>query len=116
VEFQLVEFQLDEFQLDEPQSAEAFQLVEFQLDEFQLDEFQLDDVQLDEFHMEAIVLPIRQLVPGAQTSAWTPWFARPGVPARLYEELRLSEGTLEPEPLGFDPALFISTHLTLSGL
>ena len=109
-----MEFQLDEFQLDESQSAEEFQLVEFQLDEFQLDEFQLDEFQLDEFHLEATVLPFRQAVPGAQTSAWTPWLSRPGAPARLYEELRLSNGTLEP--LGFDPTLFVSAHLTLSGL
>jgi hypothetical protein len=114
VEFQLVEFQLEEFQLDESQSAEEFQLVEFQLDEFQLDEFQLDEFQLDEFHLEATVPPVRQAVPGAQTSAWTPWFARPGLPARLYDELRLSEGTLEF--LGFGPCLSLSAHFTLSGL
>ena len=83
-----VELQLDELhdellQLDESQSATALQLEELQLEELQLDELQLDELQLDESHFEAIVLPVRQVVPGAQTSAGTPWFARPGVPERL---------------------------------
>jgi hypothetical protein len=114
VEFQPEEFQLDEFQLDESQSVVAFQLDEFQLELFHEELFQLDEFQLDESQLEATVLPLRQALPGAQTSAGTPWFARPGVPARLYEELRLSEPVFES--FGFAPCLAISTHLTLSGL
>ena len=91
-----------------------FQDVEFQLDEFQLDEFQLDEFQLEESQLEATVLPVRQVVPGAQTSAGTPWFARPGAPPRLYDELRLSEPILEF--FGLLPCFAISTHLRLSGL
>jgi hypothetical protein len=114
VEFQLLEFQLEEFQLEEFQSASAFQLVEFQLVEFQLVEFQLEEFQLVELQIEAIVLPVRHVSPGAQTRARTLWFARPGVPARLYDELRLSAPVFEF--FGFGPSFAISTHLTLSGL
>ena len=53
-------------------------------------------------------------MPGAQTSAGTPWFARPGEPEMLYEEERLSE--LIDEALGLGPDFAISAHLTLSGL
>jgi hypothetical protein len=109
VEFQLEEFQLEEFQLEDDQSA-----VEFQLEEFQLEELQLDEFQLEEFQLEATVPPLRQGVPGAHTSAGTPWFALPGAPARFHDALRLSEPTFEF--LGFEPCFATSAHLTLSGL
>ena len=114
VEFQLEEFQLEEFQLEDDQSAVELQLDEFQLEELQLDELQLDEFQLDEFQLEATVPPVRQVVPGAHTSAGTPWFASPGVPARFHDELRLSDPTFEF--FGFEPCFATSTHLTLSGL
>jgi hypothetical protein len=114
VEFQLDEFQLDEFQLDESQLVIEFQLVEFQLEVFHDELFQLDEFQLDESQLEATVPPLRQLVPGAHTNAGTPWFARPGAPPRLYDELRLSEPIFEF--FGFEPCFATSTHLTLSGL
>jgi hypothetical protein len=59
----------------------ALQLDELHEELLQLDELQLDELQLDESHFDAIVEPDRQVVPGAQTSAATPWFAWPGVPA-----------------------------------
>ena len=77
-------------------------------------EFQLEEFRLDESQLEATVPPLRQVVPGAHTSAATPWFASPGVPARFHDELRLSEPTFEF--LGFEPCFATRTHLTLSGL
>ncbi|MFN2466690.1 MAG: hypothetical protein ABR521_00950, partial [Gaiellaceae bacterium] len=86
--FQEEPFQLDEFQLelfhDDEFQEELFQEDEFQLEEFQLELFQLDEFQEEEFHelefqLEATVVPVRQSEPGAQTSAGTPWLARPGV-------------------------------------
>ena len=46
----------------------------------QLEELQLEELQLDESHFDAIVEPERHVESGAQTSAGTPWLARPGVP------------------------------------
>jgi hypothetical protein len=112
--FQLEAFQLEAFQLEASQSAVEFQLEAFQLEAFQLEAFQLEAFQLDESQMEATVLPLRQVIPGPHTSAGTFVFARPGVPARLYEELRLSAPTLESR--GFAPHLAVRAHLTLSGL
>jgi hypothetical protein len=114
LEVQLFEVQLFDVQLFELQSAAAVQLFEFQPAFVQLLEVQLFDVQLDESQLDATVLPAVQLEPGAQTSAGTPWFARPGVPDTLYDELRLSEPTLAF--LAFAPCFAINAHLTVSGL
>src|SRR5439155_17397152 len=106
--------QPDDVQPDESQFAVVVQLDEFHVAAVQLDDVQLDRVQPEESHFAAIVALLTHFTPGGQTSAGTPWFARPGEPEMLYEEERLSE--LIVEPIGFGPCFAVSAHLTLSGL
>jgi hypothetical protein len=77
VPFQVDEFHVEEFQVEESKPI-VFHVDEFQVEEFQVDEFHVEEFHVDESHDDAIVVvPVEQVAPGRQTSAGTPWLARP---------------------------------------